>query len=255
MTTIRVISLAGVRRHWRLVLAIGLAAALAAARPPAAAAPGGPAAGAVLFRVPTDRRLVALTFDDGPSPRNTPRILALLRQFHMTATFFVVGQEVDRYPQVVRELVAAGDEVGNHSFSHPNLAHHGPSAIRRQLEETQAAVVRAAGIRPTLMRPPYGAYNPQVLAVAGSLGLRVVLWSAHQDTRDWANPPVDRIVSHVLAHLAPGDIVLFHDGAGSRHTVAAVAVLLRALQAGGWRAVTVSQLLAAAAPSAPAASP
>jgi peptidoglycan/xylan/chitin deacetylase (PgdA/CDA1 family) len=249
MTTIRVVSLAGWRRHWRVALAAALTAGLVMGQGPGVASPV--ATAAVLARVPTDQRLVALTFDDGPSLVNTPRILALLRRFHMHATFFVLGQEAERFPQLVREEVRQGDEVGNHTYAHVNLAHHGPRRIEQELARTQAVLQAIAGVTPTLMRPPCGAYNAQVVAVAQRLRLRVVLWSPDQDPRDWANPPADRMVSQVLEHLRPGDIILFHDGAGSRHTVAALAVLLRDLEAGGWRSVTVSDLLRAARPPAP----
>ncbi|MBX5466252.1 MAG: polysaccharide deacetylase family protein [Firmicutes bacterium] len=200
----------------------------------------------VWWYVPTTAKVVALTFDDGPNPPYTGQILAALTEAHARATFFVLGRQVVRYPQWVRAEVAAGMEVGNHSWSHENLRHLSEEAIRQELQRTQDAVHAAAGVTPTWMRPPYGAFGPATVKVNRALGLSMALWSWTEDSRDWANPGPDAIVRRVMGNLQPGDIVLFHDGGGDRsQTVAALRIILADLEAQGWRAVTLTELLAA----------
>ncbi|CAB1129126.1 Chitooligosaccharide deacetylase [Candidatus Hydrogenisulfobacillus filiaventi] len=249
-------SLTGWRRHWRLLLAaaLGLAALwpLAARHRPASAR-GGHAPGVVWYvDLPPDRRVIALTFDDGPSPY-TPRILELLQHYHQQATFFVLGQNAARYPQYVRAEAQAGMEVADHTYSHLNLARHSAATDEADLRRAQDLLTRLTGRTPVLLRPPYGTYNRDLLEVARRLGLHVVMWSWTEDSRDWTRPGVGTIVQRVLAHLEPGDIVLMHDGGGDRsQTVEALAIILRDLAAGGWRSVTVSELLRMAPAPGPA---
>jgi peptidoglycan/xylan/chitin deacetylase (PgdA/CDA1 family) len=184
-------------------------------------------------------RPVALTFDDGPDPEATPRIIEVLVQHGATATFFMVGEEAQAYPDVVEATVAAGMGVGVHGWDHANLEASDPSVINRQLEWC-LDVLRSAGADPQLFRPPYGNSDAALFQAAAAHGLATVGWSV--DPRDWRRPGVDAIVDGVRREVAPGAIVLLHDGGGDRsETVAALPSVLAALQESD---LTVVDLLA-----------
>jgi peptidoglycan-N-acetylglucosamine deacetylase len=186
------------------------------------------------------RREVALTFDDGPAPL-TLRFVRMLRAQGAVATFFMLGDQVGpRYRGVLREELRDGDALGDHSWSHPNLAASGE--VRSQLSGARGAIVTASGYVPCVFRPPYGAFNRNVLEVAHSLGLATIVWDV--DPRDWALPGVGSIEATVLRQVKPGSIVLSHDGGGPRgQTLAAYPSIITALRRRGYRFVTVPQLL------------
>jgi len=212
----------------------------------AAALPSSPRL-AIPGSVVTSQRVVALTFDDGPSSY-TPQILSVLRTVGAHATFFEIGRQVVQYPALVRDVVAAGDEVGNHTYTHADLLLLSNGSIRAQLSETQAVIQAAAGVTPIWFHPPDGAIDARVAAVGTSTGLRSVLWSV--DPRDWSRPGVTIIMQRVLSAVRPGSIVLLHDGGGDRsETVAALRVILRTLQQEGYQFLTLSALFHV--PSAP----
>lgn len=219
-------------------------------RPPAPGAGGeqaGLAAGiTTIRRAETDRKLVALTFDDGPDQTQTPRNLKALQQSGAAATFFVLGKLVDQLPQVTQAIQAAGSEIANHSYDHPWLTRQGYAGVASQLGRTREAAARAGVTMTALFRPPYGAFDETVLGAAAGSGYRYnVLWDI--DPSDYRQPPASTIISHVLANLRPGSIVVLHDWV--RQTADALPGLLSALSARGYRAVTVSELLGAPAPA------
>jgi peptidoglycan/xylan/chitin deacetylase (PgdA/CDA1 family) len=221
-----------------------MAAVFVTPAPSRAAAPHQPVR--ILSSVSTTRPDVALTFDDGPSPY-TPTILSILRRYRAHATFFVVGREVQRYPELVRAEHLAGDEIGNHTYTHADLQYLTDSGIASQIESTQAAVHSAAGVEPAWMRPPYGAVDLRVAGVAASLGLQTILWSV--DPRDWSLPGPEAIVTRVLAAVQPGSVVIMHDGGGDRsQTAEALLSILDSLRARGYRFLTLSELFAAGGP-------
>lgn len=191
---------------------------------------------------------IALTFDDGPSPW-TSQILDLLASHSARATFFVVGEAVEAHGEIVRRAVAEGHEVGNHTQTHPRASSLDDDQLKRELERANAAIERATGIVPRLVRPPYGDDPERVARVAAALGFEdTVLWSV--DPEDWSGIPADEIASLVMEQLAPGAIVLLHDGvrwsprATCALTVEAVASILAALD--GYEFATVSELSARA---------
>ncbi len=192
-------------------------------------------------------RRVALTFDDGPDPRWTPRVAAVLRRLHVPATFFAVGSKVVRYPALVRSLHRQGFELGNHTFTHVDLASVGPWERRAQITLTESALEAAVGVGTRLIRPPYSSVPAAVTAsqarVYGDLashGYLIVL--SNFDGEDWRRPGVGAIV-RAATPRSSGGIVLLHDGGGDRsETVAAVERLVPRLRARGFRFVTVSQL-------------
>lgn len=159
-----------------------------------------------------DRRAgtVALTFDDGPTPDLTPRVLDALDQRGVKATFFLVGEEAARHPALTRDVVRRGHEVGNHTYSHQNLAALGPAAAREQVDRGRAVLEEVTGRPVRLLRPPWGAVNLAVLLHAAHMGLTVVLWSV--DSRDWRRTGGEGIRRTLRqARVRPGDILLLHD--------------------------------------------
>ena len=191
--------------------------------------------------VPTGRvktpRAVALTFDDGPSATYTPQILRLLHRDHVPATFFVIGQLAERYPNLVRAEIRSGMSVGNHSWDHPSSPPFDqlePLRVRSEISATDAELDRL-GDHVHLFRPPGGSFDPALVAFAHAEGLRVVLWDV--DPRDWApGASARQIARAVLAGIKPGAIVELHDGGGDRSaTVAALPKIIRGLRGRGLR--------------------
>jgi peptidoglycan/xylan/chitin deacetylase (PgdA/CDA1 family) len=185
---------------------------------------------------------IALTFDDGPSPVFTPQVLGILQHYKAQATFFCVGEWVHLYPGLVGQTFHAGNVIGDHTWSHPDLTKLSPDTVRWQLSSTSSAIQSAIGRQPTLFRPPYGATDATVAGIASQLGLLQILWTI--DSRDWAKPGVNAIVDTVLNHATNRSIILMHDGGGDRsETIQALPLVLAALQQRGFTFVTVPQLL------------
>jgi peptidoglycan/xylan/chitin deacetylase (PgdA/CDA1 family) len=240
-------------RRWHLALAAVLAAVLAVGsytvvhafsedqRGWAATQKG------LVYFVRTDARAVALTFDDGPDPAETPRVLSILRDAGARATFFVLSRSAERYPEIIRSILAQGSEVGSHSIAHPNMANMSPAAVAREAEASVRAIEAVAGRPVTLFRFPYFSHTPAGVAAVRGLGLTVV--EASVDPKDWANPGVAAIVRRSTQDVRPGDIILFHDGGGHAQTLAALPQVVRALRAQGYQMVTVSELLRMGPPS------
>ncbi len=203
---------------------------------------------------------VALTFDDGPSQENTPRLLDMLRKRGLKATFFVVGQCAAQYPEILRRIASEGHEIGNHSWSHPSLAKMGELGVTEQLQKTHDVVQQLTGSFPKLMRPPYGAFTANQRSWAHQKwGYKTILWDV--DPLDWKVRNAGRVHSEILRQTVPGSIILAHDIHAS--TVDAMPATLDALLAKGCQFVTVSELLAmdqpapgkSAKPEPPAAQP
>ncbi len=185
---------------------------------------------------------VALTFDDGPNPYYTPQVLAVLQKYRIKATFFCVGRQVTAYPDIVRQEYAAGNVIGNHSWSHPNMGLLSSSDILTQINLTSATIQKTIGVRPTFFRPPYGVFNSSVLTQANLLGLTTVIWN--DEARDWLRPGIDVITSRILRLAGNGAIILLHDGGGDRsQTVAALPTIITTLQSWGYKFVTLQQMV------------
>ena len=186
------------------------------------------------------RRLkcIALTFDDGPGP-TTEQLLKILRGAHAHATFFMIGIQVQQFPRVARDVVRAGDEVGDHTWDHPDLDTLSPQRVRWEIAKARTEIIHATGVAPRFLRPPYGSTGPMVGSVAGSLGLPQVLWDV--DTQDWLFRDQARVRTNAVSAAFPGAIILMHDIYPS--TVAAVPGIIKQLRAEGYTLVTVSQLV------------
>ncbi len=187
---------------------------------------------------------VALTFDDGPGDYTAP-LLDELAARGVRATFFVLGSQVEKYPDVVARMAADGHAIGNHSWLHPRLTNLSAEEAGWQIDATTAAVQQITGTAPTLVRPPYGASNDTVLAVLAARGDAAVMWSV--DTEDWRNRDVGVTTQRALAAV-PGAIILMHDIHLS--TVQAVPGIVDQLQAVGFTLVTVPELLGPTTPGA-----
>jgi polysaccharide deacetylase family sporulation protein PdaB len=232
-------------KRWALLAAalIGLPAVSGSANPPHDRSYY-ESRGDIIWEAPTQDKRIALTFDDGPDPASTPEILDLLRQYGAKATFFTIGRRVDAYPDVVKREIAEGHEVANHTYNHVYFGSRiGPSMIRDELAKADQAIWAATGRHSRLFRPPGGYYNDTVVGVAKKSGYTIVLWSWHQDTKDWRAPGVAKIAGKVLNNARNGDIVLMHDHVrGSRQTVEALKIILPELKKRGYEMVTVSEL-------------
>jgi peptidoglycan/xylan/chitin deacetylase (PgdA/CDA1 family) len=190
-----------------------------------------------MVHVDDGRKVIALTIDDGPSPVYTPQILQLLDKYQVTATFSMIGLEVDAYPGLAREVAAVGHMIANHTWSHLDLAFLPPVMIADQINRATGAIHTVTGRVPTLFRAPYGAWSPAVLAHCAQTGMTPLDWSV--DPRDWSRPGVASIVGNIMRNTKTGSIILEHDGGGNRsQTVAALKVVLPRLLAAGYHFTT-----------------
>lgn len=195
-----------------------------------------------LYRGSERMALVALTFDDGPG-RDTMRILSALNRLRVPGTFFVIGRQLEGRERELRAIAAHGDEIGVHSWSHPDLTTLPPARVRSELLGTRNAIRRAAAVDPALYRPPYGAIDRRVMAAVAPARMVPVLWDADGD--DWAeDATAARVARTVLSEVRPGSIILLHDGGGRRGvTVRALPRIVAGLRARGLEPVLVSELL------------
>lgn len=182
--------------------------------------------------------MVALTYDDGPSATNTPRILAALKAHGARATFFMVGKQAEKNQNLVSQMVAQGCEVANHTYDHTMMSKVDAVELTRQLERTNQVVADASGVSPVLMRPCGGERNDAGMNAVGSISMPAILWSI--DTRDWKTRDAQNTVSMVLEQVKDGDIVLMHDLYDA--TAEASETLIPELIKRGYQLVTVSEL-------------
>jgi polysaccharide deacetylase family sporulation protein PdaB len=192
-----------------------------------------------LFCGDTDRKLVAITFDDGPHPAYTPRLLAILKQYNAKATFFVVGERARQYPELIRDEVAAGHNVGNHTYHHVDLTKIPSEYVAAEMKACGSVIRHITGKAPHLFRPPGGNYDRQVASVADVLGYTMVLWS--NDPGDYASPGGKVIESRVLGNIRNGSIVLIHDGI--EQTIEVLPRILKTLDERGYDFVTIDEML------------
>lgn len=181
-------------------------------------------------------KCIALTFDDGPNYLTTPKIIASLKKYHVPASFFVVGSRVAGQEWILRDMYQNGDEIGNHSWNHPNFTKLSAAQIKNQINDTQRAIIAAGVPAPTLFRPPYGAVNAKVRA---NVPLTIMFWN--EDPTDWANESSAQVVQSVVKSARPGGVIDMHDIYET--TVEAVPPIIQKLESEHYHFVTVSQLL------------
>ena len=185
------------------------------------------------------RREIALTIDDGPHPLYTPKLLQILKQNGVHATFFVVGEQAERYPDLIRAEVAAGNEVGNHTYDHVSLVKIPPEYIDIEITACGDVIKRITGKTPHLFRPPGGEYNKEVAESVEALGYKLVLYS--DDPGDYAQPGTKLIETRTLNTIGNGGIILLHDG--SAQTLTILPQIIQRLKSRGFQFVTVDQML------------
>jgi peptidoglycan/xylan/chitin deacetylase (PgdA/CDA1 family) len=193
---------------------------------------------------------VALTFDDGPNPFVTPGVLDTLERAHVHATFFVVGRAARAHPELLKRMVADGDEIENHTDGHAHLnALFSRAAIDREINGASAAIVAATGKQPQFLRPPFGARNRAAIDAANAGGYTVVTWTAMLGDEPSNDTAPDVIVKKLLPDIGDGAIIVLHDGdqgrdthAGRTYEAQATALLVRTLKAQGYRFLTVAEM-------------
>jgi cellulose synthase/poly-beta-1,6-N-acetylglucosamine synthase-like glycosyltransferase/peptidoglycan/xylan/chitin deacetylase (PgdA/CDA1 family) len=200
------------------------------------------------YRLPP--KTIALTFDDGPDPAWTPKIMDVLRKYHVVGTYFVVGSQVARYPAIVRNLADGGDEIAIHTFTHPNMAELPQWRQELEYSQTQLAIIGATGRKAALLRLPYSSEVDAIddttwklIKRAGQLGYLSVM--TETDSQDWSRPGVDKVVANATPKGGSSSIVLMHDAGGDRaQTVAALDIFIPRMLAQGYQFTTVSEALA-----------
>ena len=190
-----------------------------------------------LYYLHDSSKSIALTIDDGPDPVYTPQVLRLLHQYHVTATFSMIGVHVAAYPHLARAVAEAGHLIANHTWTHANLTRAPAHRVRSELTRASDAIHAATGAHPALFRAPYGAWTAAVIRQCEQMKMIPMDWSV--DPRDWAKPGVRRIVRRIMTQTRPGSIILEHDGGGNRsQTVAALRIVLPQLLDEGYHFAT-----------------
>lgn len=194
-----------------------------------------------ILRGTTAQRAIALTFDDGPDPEETPALLDLLRRENVKATFFLIGRRVDEHPELARRIADEGHLVGNHSHNHRwQNTLTSPSAIAREMTDAQGAIERATGVVPRFYRPPIGLTTPNFQTAIRRVGLKLVGWEVRPFDTQY---PADEVVKRVLRGVKPGSIVLLHDGFSPPGKIVEItATLIRELRTRGFELVRVDDM-------------
>ena len=196
-------------------------------------------------------KLVALTFDDGPSPDWTPKVLDALKQADVKATFFMLGKHVQEYPDIARLVASQGHEIGNHSYSHHVLIYYTKNELINEIKEAEQVIKKVTGVTTKYFRPPKAWLTQAEKETIKALGYQVVLWSLN--SKDWVTFDEKYIVRYLVKHIQPGDIILFHDSGGTfsteggnrEETVKTIPRLVEKLREKGYKFVTISEMLEA----------
>ncbi|WP_123043447.1 polysaccharide deacetylase family protein [Cohnella candidum] len=209
-------------------------------KPPAAAKPEKPAPSK------KERKVLALTFDDGPDGKYTPQVLDILKEYGVKATFFVVGTQVEKNPDTMKRILKEGHDIGNHSWSHADLTKLSGQALADQIDRTQKAVEKATGgYTPDLVRAPYGSVSKPLLDYVHEKELHHVLWTV--DPRDWAGTSVSAMRANIRKHARPGGVILLHSFGGKKdaleHTIELLPIIIQDLKKAGYEFVTIDDMI------------
>ncbi len=200
----------------------------------------------VYFRVKDEGMRIALSFDDGPLEGKTDKILDVLDKHGVKATFFMVGSQAEYCPETAVRVVCEGHEIGNHTQNHKSLAALSPDELDREISEAETAIFEACGYIPSLFRPPEGVCTEKISNAAKYRGYSIVMWSV--DTLDWQGRSACDIAENVISNVAPGSVILMHDGIFARsHTAEALDIMIPKLKAMGYTFVTVGELISESA--------
>jgi peptidoglycan/xylan/chitin deacetylase (PgdA/CDA1 family) len=202
-----------------------------------------------VYHQPSAGKLVAITFDDGPSPLWTPRILIELERAGVKATFFMLGKHVALYPQIARQVAKEGHEIENHSYNHNVLIYYKMEELQKEIKDTEKIIKELTGKTTKYFRPPKALLTRSEKKKIREMGYEVVLWSLN--SKDWVTFDNKYIIKYLVKNVQPGDIILFHDsgrvfgteGGDRKETVLSIVGLVKKLQEKGYRFVTVDELL------------
>ncbi|MCX5748731.1 MAG: polysaccharide deacetylase family protein [Candidatus Saganbacteria bacterium] len=205
----------------------------------------------VIWKGPADKKEIALTFDDGPKPEYSQKVLDILTRYTVKATFFVVGKEAKDFPDIIMRMNDEGHEIGNHTYTHRNISVMPEEALKKELTKTNTVIFDITGKYPGLFRPPGGDFVFRTRSVASKCGLRQVNWSVNAGdfvkmTRDFDldedyEKTGRKLADSVIAKAGNGDIILFHNG--SEETIRALPLIIESLRAKGYEFVTVSKMM------------
>ena len=229
------------RRRTLTVLACALAAAamFALVNAPAVAEASASSRQLPIYCVQRDQKMLSISFDAAWGNEDTQQLIDILGRYDVKATFFVVGEWVDKYPESVKALADAGHEVMNHSNTHAHFSQLSTDEIIADVTACNDKIEAVTGVRPTLIRPPYGEYDDHVITAIRSMGMEPIQWDV--DSLDWKKIPAEEIVQRVTGKVQPGSIVLFHNAA--LHTPEALPSILETLIQEGYTFVPISQLI------------
>ena len=198
---------------------------------------------------PKAQNMVALTFDDGPSPKFTPVVLEILKEYDAKATFFLIGKNVRKYPELSRKILSEGHEIGNHTYTHSPINSMLPPIIRSEIEKCRKTIFEATGVSTKYFRPPYGFYNMAVKKEVARTNHQMVLWSLRTFDSSYGVVRKKMIEGLVLRRIKAGDIILMHDSKSAiknimdnNATIKALPIILEYIKSIGLKAVTVSEL-------------
>ena len=196
----------------------------------------------IIYSCKNDSNKIALTFDDGPHPRQTRVILDILDEYGIKATFFAVGINVENYGSALEEVAERGHEIANHTYTHSRVSGLDYESFKKEILDSEEKIFEKTGYKTNLLRPPEGMIDTSVKSVAKELGYKVILWDI--DTRDWAHTRPQQIANHVTSKIQSGDIILMHDYIGKNSpTAAALRLFIPKLLDMGYNFVVVSELI------------
>lgn len=197
----------------------------------------------MINKVATDEKMIAITFDDGPNPIFTPEIFKILHEANAKATFFMIGEQMEKSPELVKVLSEQGHEIGNHTYHHMNLTELSEEECLKEIKENEEYIQKLTGKKPKVLRPPFLAQNESTNLLISNLGYSII-GALNMDATDWEMPGVDFILRQTRKHVQNGAILIFHDGYDDRNqTIEAVRQLVPELQRQSYKLVTVSELL------------
>lgn len=199
----------------------------------------------LIDKVQTDKKVVALTFDDGPHPQFTPALLDVLKKHDARATFFVMGNKAEDYPQIIKRTAIEGHEIGNHSYSHPDFNKLKKEAQLEEINKTTAIIEKYSGQNVALLRPPGGYLSYDLIEMSKKQNLIIAYWTYQQDSKDWRNGTKASAISrHIIKNIQPGQVIILHDGCpNGMATAKAVDMIISNLKEEGYTFVTMSELI------------
>lgn len=198
----------------------------------------------VYYHFKTVEPYLALTFDDGPNKIQTPKVLKILKEHNVKATFFVVGENVEYQKDILKMVFEQGHEIGNHFYTHDNITNMSKEEIKANIIKNNELIYSVIKKSPTIVRPPYGIVNDNLKEVCGELGMSIILWTDDKDSKDWEMTKDSVIINNLTKKVSNGDIFLFHDyNKKFTNTLSAIDVIIPTLKNKGYKWVTISSLI------------